>query len=88
MRKKATSFLDRVRGLMFESTGEVELEFVLPKETRHGASVHTFFMQYPIRVEWFNSKRELVDWVVLQPWTFNYTPVNPAKYILERKSNA
>lgn len=85
IQKKAIKLMDRLKGLMFEKTGEIELEIELLKETRYGASIHTLFMNYPIKAEFYNEKRQLVDSIILEPWKLNYTPFNKAKFIIEKK---
>lgn len=84
-RRYAVNIFSQLKGLMFDNTPDAELEFVLGKETRLGASIHTFFMRYPIHVEWLNSKREVVEEKTFRPWVLNYTPKHKASYIVERR---
>jgi len=80
--KLADSFFKRFRGLMLVRTINYALVFVLPTETRLNASIHMFFMLSDIDVIWLDSSRRVVDFKTARKWHF-YTPVNPAKYIIE-----
>ena len=60
------------------------LVFHLAESGTMNASIHMLFMKTPIDVMWLDENQKVVDRVVhLQPWTLNYTPKRPAKYIVE-----
>jgi uncharacterized protein len=75
----------RTKGLMFEDKKRFDyaLVFDFPRESKLGSSLHMIFVFFPIDVLFLNSKKEIVDKVTLQPFTPNYTPKKPAKYVIE-----
>lgn len=85
MRRFARGWFEQFKGLMFDNTPGAELEFDLGIEKYWGASVHTFFMRYSIKVEWLNSSRVLVDSKELRPWIMICFPRAKARYIVERR---
>lgn len=87
MRRYALSWFDQFWGLMLDNTPDAELEFVLAKPTRFGASIHTLFIRYPILVEWLDEDRVVVESVILKPWVLNHTPKVSAKYIIETRAD-
>lgn len=76
---------DRMKGLMFEERKRFDYALVLEmlKEARLESSIHMMFVFFPIDVLFLNKKKEVVDRVTLQPFTPNYTPKKPAKYVIE-----
>lgn len=71
----------KFRGLMFSKPKN--LIFELDKETRYGATVHMFFVFFPIDVYWLNKNKEIVDKKLnLKPFQIA-VPKNKAKYIVE-----
>ncbi len=68
------------RGLMFSKRRN--LLFDLKKETRLGASVHMFFVFYPIDIYWLDKNKKLVDQRRLKPFRIA-TPKEKAQYIVE-----
>ena len=80
----ADSAWKKFKGLMFRKTFEGALVFPLHKETRFGASIHTFFMQFPIDILFLDKDKKVIDLRRdVKPWTLNITPKKPAKYIVE-----
>jgi len=75
----------RMKGLMFEDKKKFDyaLVFDFPSESKLGSSLHMIFVFFPIDVLFLNSKKEVVDKITLQPFTPNYTPKKPAKYVIE-----
>lgn len=76
----------KLRGLMFRFSKfkDEALVFVLDKESRANASIHMFFVFFPIDVLFVNSKREIVDFKKkILPFTPLVIPKFPAKYIIE-----
>lgn len=79
------SFLCRLRGLMFRQAltpGEALL-MVEAAESRAAASIHMFFVPFPIAAVWINTAGRVVDKVEAQPWRPYYAPRAPARYTLE-----
>src|SRR5687767_11397188 len=80
-----SSFLCRMRGLMFRSrlhSGE-GLLMVEPIPSRAGASIHMMFMNFAIATIWLDSEFVVVDTVLAKPWRLAYAPAKAAKYTLE-----
>jgi len=83
--KYADSIALQAKGLMFERKKNFDyaLVFPFPRETRAGASIHMFFVFFPIAAVYLNSKMVVVDIAVLKPFALNYTPKKPAAYLIE-----
>ena len=80
----ADSFLKRLKGLMFKREFDYVLVFEFEGEARMGASIHMMFVFTPIDIVYLDSGKKVVDLKTnLQPWTSNYTPKRPAKWLLE-----
>ncbi|HZW05013.1 MAG TPA: DUF192 domain-containing protein [Anaerolineaceae bacterium] len=79
------SFWCRLRGLMLRSRLEPYegLLMVEPIESRTNASIHMFFMRFPLCVVWFDRSCRVVGTALALPWRPYYAPPAPAKYILE-----
>jgi hypothetical protein len=79
------SYFSRLRGLMFRARladGEA-LILVEARDSRTTASIHMFFVPFPIAVVWINSAGQVVDKVLAEPWRPFYAPREPARYTLE-----
>jgi len=68
----------RARGLMFSRKRKCILgfdkELIIP--------LHTWFVFFPIKVEFLDGRKRLVERAVMQPFS-RYTPKNRAKYVIE-----
>ena len=79
----ADSFISRFKGLMMVKNLERGLILKLPSQrSRRASGIHMFFMRIPLDIIFTDSKKKVVDVVALDPWT-TYTPVEPAKYVIE-----
>ena len=79
----ADSFWARFKGLMMVKNLERGLILKLPSErSRRASGIHMFFMRIPLDVVFTDSDKKVVDVVTLDPWT-TYTPVAPARYVIE-----
>ena len=78
--ERCDSWFKRFCGLMFSKRRN--LLFDLGKETRFGAIIHMFFVFYPIKVYWYNSLKEIVDYKIVKPFRFA-VPSGKARYIVE-----
>jgi len=65
--------LKPAEGLLFEEK----------KESIVGASIHMFFVFFPIAVIWMRADGAVVDTVLARPFHLYYAPSAPAKYFLE-----
>jgi uncharacterized membrane protein (UPF0127 family) len=80
-----TSFLCRLRGLMFRRSLSANegLLFVLEHESIINSSIHMMFMNFDISVIWLDARLMVVDKCLAKRWKPMYKPSAPAKYILE-----
>jgi uncharacterized membrane protein (UPF0127 family) len=67
-----------LKGLMFSKKKNILL--VLPKESK--VNIHSFFVFFPFKAVFLNSKKQVVDSKKIKPFTF-YRSKKPAKYVLE-----
>jgi len=83
--RRADSFMTRLRGLTFRRhLGEHEgLWLVGRRESRVDASIHMFFVFFPIGVLWLDARNRVVDKVMARPFRPFYAPQKPAIGILE-----
>jgi uncharacterized membrane protein (UPF0127 family) len=74
----------RMRGLMFRKRIDKPLIFILPRKTRFEASIHMFFVFFPIDLVYLDENWKVVDLrEKIAPFTLNVTPIAPAKYFIE-----
>jgi hypothetical protein len=79
----ADSFFSRFKGLMMVKNLERGLILKLPSDrSRRASGIHMFFMRIPLDVVFADSDKKVVDTVTLDPWN-TYTPVAPARYVIE-----
>jgi len=79
-----SSTLGRAKGLMFRKKFNGAIVLALPRSTRINASIHTFFMRFPIDVLFLDEEKRVVDKSLnIKPWTINKTPKKAAKYVVE-----
>jgi uncharacterized membrane protein (UPF0127 family) len=80
-----SSFLCRLRGLMFRKTlpADEGLVLVYGSDSRMDASIHMMFVNFDLAVIWINSAGEVVDKVLAKQWKLAYLPKSPARYVLE-----
>lgn len=84
--KHARTFEERFLGLMGVEPADFNyaLVFHLAQKGKMSASIHMLFMKMPIDVLFLDENKKIVDMVeCLKPWTWNYTPKKPAKYVAE-----
>ncbi|MEM4663265.1 MAG: DUF192 domain-containing protein [Candidatus Diapherotrites archaeon] len=81
----ANKYLSKLKGLMFENKQKFSYALVisLNSESKIKASIHMLFVFFPIAVFFLNKEKRVVDKKVLKPFTLNYTPKQPSKYIIE-----
>jgi uncharacterized membrane protein (UPF0127 family) len=79
----ANTFWEKTRGLMFRPMLEHALIFPLERESRIGASIHSFFVFFPFDVLFLDEGQKVVDTKMVGPFRFNVRPKDPAKYIIE-----
>jgi len=87
----ADSAFKRFKGLMLERKENFDyaLVFLLPNESRYGASIHSLFMRFPIDVVFLDNGKKIVDLVKgFKPWSLNLTPKKPAGFIVEMREGS
>ena len=57
--------------------------FIESRESIALATVHMFFVFFPIAVLWLDDDRQVVDKVLARPFRPLYAPSAPARYIVE-----
>lgn len=85
----ASSFLSRLRGLMFSMPKDLVL--VSPYKGINSSSIHMAFMKYSIDAVWLDENKKVISirknippLCLLKPSTWKtYGPDKPAKYVLE-----
>jgi uncharacterized membrane protein (UPF0127 family) len=82
-KKYAKTLWQRARGLMFTfPQNDSGLIFVFPKLTE--ASLHMFFVFYPIDILWLDEKKKVVDLRTrIMPFMPLIVPKKKAKYVIE-----
>lgn len=78
-------FWSRLRGLMFRralAPGEAYV-FISRRESIAEASIHMFFVFYPISVLWLDAQRRVVDSSLAKPFRPYYAPREAALYTVE-----
>ena len=82
---RCDTFWRRGRGLMFRR-GLAEDEaylFVEGRESVAQATIHMFFVFFPIAVLWLDRDQQVVDKVLARPFRPYYAPRRPAQYYVE-----
>ena len=76
--KICRSLLSQAIGLMF--SGRKRAIIVFSKERR--VSLHTLFVFFPIKVEFLDSRKKVVERAIMKPFSF-YSSKKKAKYAVE-----
>jgi uncharacterized membrane protein (UPF0127 family) len=82
---RCDTFWKRGRGLMFRrnlAEGEAYL-FIEGRESVAQATIHMFFVFFPIAVVWLDRDRRVVDKVLARPFRPYYAPRQAAQYYVE-----
>ena len=79
------TFWRKLRGLMFRRALEMDtaLIFVGRSESIVDASIHMFFVFFPIAVLWLDAQRRVIDTALARPFRPYYAPCAPAQYFVE-----
>lgn len=82
---RCSSFLCRLRGLMFRASLDPHegLWMVQDRPDRANAAIHMFFMRFDIAVIWADANLTVVDAQLARRWRPAYVPARPAQFILE-----
>lgn len=81
----AVSFLERLRGLMFRQSINVDegLLLVQERDSVLDSAIHMMFVPFDLAVVWINSRNEVVDVQKAHSWRPAYWSKQPARYVLE-----
>ncbi len=81
----ASDFFAKFRGLMFEKRRNFKYALIMDMgfESRLFASVHSFFVFFPITVLFLDKNKKVVDKVLLKPFSLAYIPKKKARYVVE-----
>lgn len=81
----ADNMFSRAKGLMFSRQKDFDygLIFDLERETKIGASIHMFFVFFPINLVFLDSNKRIIDLKLgLKPWQMT-KPKTKCRYIIE-----
>ncbi len=74
------TFFSKLRGLMFSKRKNLLFEFKTP--SRYNASIHTFFVFFPIEVTWLDKNKKIIEKRLINPFRIAI-PKAKARYIIE-----
>lgn len=78
---KNTTFLRRYSGLMFRTNQTQNLYFeFLSSEL---AAIHSYFVFFPFLALWLGENNEVVDFQMVEPFTFLSKPRKPSRKLIE-----
>lgn len=83
--KIADNIFSRAKGLMFSRKSKFDygLIFDLERDTQIGASIHMFFVFFPINIVFLDSKKQVID-IKIKLKPFRTTkPRGKCRYVLE-----
>jgi uncharacterized membrane protein (UPF0127 family) len=85
--KHARTMHQRFMGLMGVPAKQLDYGLVFhlpPHATRMHGSIHMMFMRTPIDVIYVDAQQKVLECVKELPmWTLNYTPKQPARFLIE-----
>ena len=85
----AETFFHKTRGLMFRKDFNHALVFILNEESRINASIHMFFVFFPIDLVYLDKDKKVVDiYENVKPFTCNITPKKLSSFIVELPAGA
>jgi len=79
----ADNSLKRARGLMFRRKLDKALVFLLDRETKIGAAIHSYFVLFSFDIIWLDKERRVVDMRTVRPFRLIEIPKKAAKYFIE-----
>ncbi|MBI3334200.1 DUF192 domain-containing protein [Candidatus Pacearchaeota archaeon] len=75
------SALGKICGLMFRSSTSSSLLFAFSSNIRF--SIHSWFVFFPFIAIWLDSKRRVMEWRVVRPFSTLVLPQKPFRYLVE-----
>ena len=73
----------RARGLMLRRKLDKALVFLLDRETKIGAAIHSFFVLFSFDIIWLDAGKRIVDMRTVRPFRLIEMPREKAKYFIE-----
>lgn len=85
--KYASSPLSLAKGLMFATKNKIKkgICLALPgkEDQKTNATITMLFVFHPLEIIFINTKMQVVDKTILNPWKISYIPKKPCKYVIE-----
>ena len=82
-REDADTTFKKAKGLMFRKNLDRALVFWLDRESRLGASIHSYFVFFPFDIIWLDKNKQIVDTRTIPPFRLIQMPKKKAKYFIE-----
>ena len=73
----------RARGLMLRRKLDKALVFLLDRETKIGAAIHSYFVLFSFDIIWLDAGKRVVDMRTVGPFRLVEVPKKAAKYFIE-----
>ena len=73
----------KVRGLMLRRKLDKALVFLLDRETKIGAAIHSYFVLFSFDIIWLDAGKRIVDMRTVRPFRLIEIPKKAAKYFIE-----
>ena len=79
----ADTTFKKFRGLMLRRKLDKALVFLLDRETKIGAAIHSFFVLFSFDIIWLDVGKRIVDMRTVRPFRLIEMPREKAKYFIE-----
>ena len=73
----------KARGLMLRRKLDKALVFLLGRETKIGAAIHSYFVLFSFDIIWLDGQKKVVDMRTVGPFRLIEMPKEKAKYFIE-----
>ena len=73
----------KTKGLMLRRKLDKALVFLLDRETKIGAAIHSFFVIFSFDIIWLDAGKRIVDMRTVRPFRLIEMPRKAAKYFIE-----
>jgi hypothetical protein len=79
----ADTTFKKARGLMLRRKLDKALVFLLDRETKIGAAIHSYFVIFSFDIIWLDAGKRIVDMRTVRPFRLIEMPKEKAKYFIE-----
>jgi hypothetical protein len=79
----ADTAFKKARGLMLRRKLDKALVFLLDRETKIGAAIHSYFVLFSFDIIWMDAGKRIVDMRTVKPFRLIEVPKKAAKYFIE-----